>query len=249
MFAQESFLISGIIKDKKGETLPGAGIFVSGYKNATVSNNNGEYSLKLNPGNYDLLIKMIGFKSVNQQVVVSDKNIVLHVELLENVIQLNEVVVKPDLNRENNLKTFTDFFIGQTPNALQCKIINPDVLYLDYDQQNGILTGHCDEFLNIENKALGYKIKYLIKDFEYNMKNKIIFYQGSPYYEDLKASKSKKKQWAKKRLEAYNGSAQHFFRSLYAGNSNSEGFLIHKLIKSENAQRPPDNLIKMNIIR
>ena len=54
---------------------------------------------------------MVGFKSVNKQVVVSDKDIILNVELIENVIQLNEVVVKPDLNRENNLKTFTDFFI------------------------------------------------------------------------------------------------------------------------------------------
>lgn len=247
--AQDTYTISGVIKDKKGETLPGAGIFVSGYKNATVSNNGGEYSLKLNPGNYDILIKMVGFKSINKQVVVSDKNIVLNVELLENVIQLNEVIIKPDLNREYNLKTFTDFFIGQTPNALQCKIINPDVLYLDFDQQNRILTGNCDEFLVIENKALGYKIKYLIKDFEYNMKNKIIFYQGSPYYEDLPASKGKKKQWAKKRLEAYNGSPQHFFRSLYAGNSNSEGFLMHKLIKTDNLQRPPDSLIKANIRR
>ncbi len=245
--AQYNFTISGIIKDKKGETLPGAGIFVSGYKNATLSNSNGEYSLKLNPGNYDILIKMIGFKTVNQQVVVSDKNIILQVELIENTIQLNEVVVKPDLNRENNLKTFTDFFIGLTPNAVQCKIINPDVLYLDYDQQNRTLNANCDEFLIIENKALGYKIKYLIKEFEYDMASKIIFYQGSPYYEDLPASKSKKKLWVKKRLEAYHGSPQHFFRSLYARNSSSEGFLMNKLIKTQNTQRPTDSLIKAKI--
>lgn len=247
--AQESLTVSGVIKDKKGETLPGAGIFVSGYKIATSSNNNGEYSLKLNPGNYELLIKMVGFKSINQQVVVSDKNIILNVILVENAIQLNEVVVKPDLNREYNLKTFTDFFIGQTPNSLQCKILNPDVLYINYDPQYRVLTASCDEFLIIENKALGYKIKYLIKEFEYDMINKIIFYQGSPYYEDLPASDSKKKQWAKRRLEAYNGSPQHFFRSLYAGNSSSEGFLLHKLIKSENTQRPPDSLIKANVYK
>ena len=249
ILAQENYTVSGVIKDKKGETLPGAGVFVSGYKIATLSNNNGEYSLKLNPGNYELLIKMVGFKSVNQQVVVSDKDIILNVELVENVIQLNEVVVKPDLNRENNLKTFTDFFIGQTPNSLQCKILNPDVLYINYEQQNQVLTAYCDEFLIIENKALGYKIKYLIKEFEYDMANRIIFYQGSPYYEDLPASISKKKLWAKRRLEAYNGSSQHFFRSLYKGNSNSEGYQLHKLIKQVNTQRPPDSLIKANIKR
>ena len=245
--AQESLIVSGSIKDNKGETLPGVGIFVSGYKNATSSNTNGDFSLKLNPGNYELLIKMVGFKSAVQQVIVSDKNINLNITLVENTIQLNEVVVKPDLNRENNLKTFTEFFIGKTPNAEQCKIINPDVLYLNFDQQSRILTASCDEFLLIENKALGYKIKYLIKEFEYDLNNKIIFYQGSPYYEDISASDRKKKLWAKKRLEAYNGSPQHFFRSLYEGTSNKEGFVIHKLIKQKNAQRPPDSLIKAKI--
>ncbi|TKB95164.1 carboxypeptidase-like regulatory domain-containing protein [Pedobacter cryophilus] len=248
-YAQENFTISGIVKDKQGESLPGAGIFVSGYKNATISNNNGEFSLKLNPGNYELLVKMVGFKSGIFQVIVSDKNIGLNITLVENTIQLNEVVVKPDLNREYNLKTFTEFFIGKTPNAAQCKIINPDVLYLNFDQQSRTLTASCDEFLLIENKALGYKIKYLIKEFEYDMVNRIIFYQGSPYYEDLPASDSKKKQWAKKRLEAYNGSPQHFFRSLYEENSIKEGFVIHKLIKHINTQRPPDSLIKANIRR
>ena len=249
ILAQESYTVSGIIKDKKGETLPGAGVFVSGYKIATLSNNNGEFSLKLKPGNYELLIKMVGFKSVNKQVVVSDKDITINVELIVNVIRLNEVVVKPDLNRENNLKTFTNFFIGQTPNSFQCKILNPDVLYINYDQQNQVLTAYCDEFLIIENKALGYKIKYLIKEFECDMVSRIIFYQGSPYYEDLPASNSKKKLWAKKRLEAYNGSSQHFFRSLYTGNSISEGYQLHKLIKQANTQRPPDSLIKANIKR
>ena len=247
--AQENFTISGIVKDKQGETLPGAGIFVSGYKNATVSNNNGEFSLKLYPGNYELLVKMVGFKSGIFQVIVSDKNIGLNINLTENTIQLNEVVVKPDLNRENNLKTFTDYFIGSTPNAALCKIINPDVLFLNYDQQSKTLTASCDDFLIIENKALGYKIKYLIKEFEYNFANRIIFYQGSPYYEDLPATKSKKKKWDKKRVEAFNGSPQHFFRSLYQGNSSKDGFLIHKLIKQENSQRPSDSLIKANIKR
>jgi hypothetical protein len=241
--------VNGLIKDNKGETLPGAGIFVSGYKNATSSNSNGQFSLKFNPGNYELLIKMVGFKSAVQQVTVSDKNVNLNITLAENTIQLNEVVVKPDLNRENNLKTFTEFFIGKTPNAEQCKIINPDVLYLNFDQKSRTLTASCDEFLLIENKALGYKIKYLIKEFEYDLNNKIIFYQGSPYYEDLPASDRKKKLWAKKRLEAYNGSPQHFFRSLYEGNSNTEGFVMHKLMKHTNAQRPPDSLIKANIRR
>ena len=44
----QQFTLSGSIKDKRGEALPGTGIFVSGYKIATVADNNGEYQLPLN---------------------------------------------------------------------------------------------------------------------------------------------------------------------------------------------------------
>ncbi|RZL27648.1 MAG: carboxypeptidase-like regulatory domain-containing protein, partial [Pedobacter sp.] len=61
-FAQTSFNLSGTVKDKRGEVLPGAGIFVSGYKIATVADNNGKYTLPLKPGNYDILFQLIGYK-------------------------------------------------------------------------------------------------------------------------------------------------------------------------------------------
>jgi protocatechuate 3,4-dioxygenase beta subunit len=53
-FAQQSYTLSGLVKDKRGEPLPGAGVYVSGYKIATVTNNNGTYTLPLKPGNYDI---------------------------------------------------------------------------------------------------------------------------------------------------------------------------------------------------
>ncbi|PWS30731.1 carboxypeptidase-like regulatory domain-containing protein [Pedobacter paludis] len=248
-FAQQSFNLSGYVRDKKGEVLPGTGIYVSGYKIATATNNDGSYILNLKQGNYDILVQLIGFKAVNKNIVITDKSVKLDFVLEESVTQLAEVTIKPDPNRENYINLFKSYFIGTTPNAESCKILNPQVLRIDYNKEAGLLNVKTDEFLIIENKALGYKIKYLINDFLYDYNSRIIYYEGYPTYEDLPGSSGKKKKWAEKRLEAYNGSAQHFFTSLFNNNSFEEGFVINKLIRKPNPERPPDSTIRANIKR
>ncbi|RNL51706.1 carboxypeptidase-like regulatory domain-containing protein [Pedobacter jejuensis] len=249
VFSQQSFNLSGIVKDKRGDGLPGAGVYVSGYKIATVTDNNGRYSLKLKPGNYDILIQIIGYKALNKNIIVDDKAITLDALLEEDAVQLNEVTIKPDPNREGYIRMFFDFFVGTTPNAAQCKIINPNVLIIDYSTDDSKLTVKTNQFLIIENQALGYRIKYMLNNFEFDNKSRIIYYEGYPYYEDLKGSKGKIKRWATKRAEAYSGSTQHFFSSLYAGKSKEEGFIMNKLIKQVDKTRPADSVIKSNIQR
>ncbi|WP_145860434.1 carboxypeptidase-like regulatory domain-containing protein [Pedobacter suwonensis] len=248
-FAQQNYVLSGTVKDKRGEVLPGAGVYVSGYKMATVTDNNGNYTLPLKPGNYDILVQLIGYKTVNKSIIIADKAIKLDLVLEESITQLSEVTIKPDPDRAHYIAMFKDFFIGTTPNAQQCKMINPNVLLVDYDRDEAKLTVKTNQFLIIENQALGYRIKYLVNNFEYSSRTKIIYYEGFPYYEDLKGSARKKKIWAKKRLTAYLGSPQHFFTSLYNGRATEEGFIINKLITQPNRDKPADSIINANIKR
>ncbi|MFD2286523.1 carboxypeptidase-like regulatory domain-containing protein [Pedobacter petrophilus] len=247
-FSQQ-FTLSGTIKDGRGEALPGAGIYVSGYQIATVSDNDGKFNLRLNPGNYDLLIQLIGFTPLNKNVVIADKSININLTLTESVTQLAEVTIKPDPNREHYINMFKDFFIGTTPNSKQCRLLNPNVLMVDYDKDESVLTVKTNQFLIIENKALGYNIKYLLNLFQFEGKSRIIYYEGFPYFEDLNGSARQKKNWEKKRLSAYLGSPQHFFKSLYRKKATEEGFIINKMVMQPNANRPPDSLIKANINR
>lgn len=248
-FAQQSYILSGTIKDKRGEGLPGAGVYISGYKIATVTDNDGKYTLPLKPGNYDILVQLIGYKALNKNVVVSDKAVKLDLILDESITQLAEVTIKPDPNREHYINMFKDFFIGTTPNAEQCKLINPNVLIIDYDKETAKLTVKTTQFLMVENKALGYRIKYLLNNFEYDGRTRIIYYEGFPYYEDLKGSARRKKIWEQKRITAYLGSSQHFFTSLFNRRATEEGFIINKLITKENPDKPSDSIINANIKR
>jgi len=242
--------ISGVVKDKRGETLPGAGVYLSGYKTATVTNMDGKYVLaNLKPGNYDILVEMMGYLPYTKNVIIADKAMTIDIVLSENTIQLQEVVIRVDPNRQGYIDLFKEFFIGKTPNAQKCKLLNPQALSVDYDDKAKTLTVKSNEFLVIENKALGYRLKYMLQFFEYNYQTRIVYYAGLPNFEELKGSASKKRQWIKNREVAYYGSSQHFFKSLYQGRSKEEGFVINKLIKLENSSRPPDSLINAEIAK
>jgi len=246
-FSQNTFSISGKVKDKQGG-LPGAGVYLSGYKIATVADNNGNFSLpNLKPGSYDLLVQMVGYLPFSKSVIISDKSIQLDLLLNENTVQLNEVTIKADPNRAKYIKQFTEYFIGITPNSKQCKILNPQVLNVDFDVTKSLLTVKTTEFLIVENKALGYRLKYMLDYFEYNSRTRIIYFSGHPFFEELKASAAKKKKYIDAREIAYYGSSQHFFRSLYEGRSKEEGFLINKIIKIPNPNRYPEEVINQNL--
>jgi hypothetical protein len=248
-FAQGSFSISGTVRDDK-ETIPGAAIYLSGTKISTVTNNEGKFTLsKLPAGNYDVLIQVVGYLPYSKSITITDKPVYIDATLKANTVTLNEVVIKPDPDRLYYISIFKDYFLGKTPNAQDCKILNSDVLIIDYDKRNRVLSVSSNEFLIIENKALGYRIKYLLKYFEYDYKTHIMFYAGYPFFEEMKGSKSKLKRWSRNRHIAYFGSWQHFFKSLFKGNTVQEGFIIHKLITIPNKNRQPDSLISFNIKR
>ena len=74
-FTQDKFTISGTLKDQaNGETLLGATIFLKGTSIGTTTNEYGFYSLNAPKGNYTLVISYLGYKTIEEAIVL-DKNI------------------------------------------------------------------------------------------------------------------------------------------------------------------------------
>lgn len=245
--AQQSFTISGIVRDQK-ETLPGVAIYLSGYQQATVTNNEGKFVLSnLKPGNYDIMVQLMGYQPVSKNVVISDRSVVIDVTLNENTTLLKEVVVRADPNREYYINLFKQYFIGISPNAQNCRILNISVISAWEDKSERMLRVSASDLIIIENQSLGYRIKYLLNTFEYDYKNKMIFFAGLPTFEEIKAGKAKQKRWEKKREIAYRGSSQHFYKALYENRLAEEQFALYKLIAVKNDQKLPDSLIKAKV--
>lgn len=240
--------ISGMIKDRKGQPLPGASVYLSHHKIGVSADNKGRFLIAdLNPGSYTVLVQMIGYLPASQNVMLSIKSTDFDLVMEESVSVLKEVIIRPDPYRARRLRAFKEAFLGTSKNAKSCRILNEEALLFDYDPNSHTLMASANEFITIENKALGYRIHYLLQYFQKDEETNYVHYYGYPYFEELEKDSLRRKKYNEKRRLAYVGSPQHFFTSLYRGTSKAEGFLINKMVKAPNVKRPMDAVIDKRI--
>ena len=228
--AQTNFTISGTVADEKGAPLKGATVFISDSKIITATDGAGRFTLaNLQPGSFRLSVTTVGYATYNKSILIRDKTVEINIVLKVKPIILNEVVIGKGKSRDDYYELFKDSFLGTTYNADQCVILNPKVLNFSTNKKD--LMADADEFLIIENNSLGYRIRYLLKAFKYNLISTITSYDGDASFEELEGTEAQKKEWANNRLEAYNGSLMHFLRSVYANSSLKQGFMVHQVLK------------------
>jgi hypothetical protein len=247
LFAQT---ITGKVVSKNGKkAVPDASVFLSNASVGSKTADDGSFILNnIKNGQYDLVVSCIGFETYHQSVMINNDGINLPViELSPKTTVLQEVKILFDGSRDRYVKIFTEEFLGRSENAAECKLINPELLDLDFDKRTGKLTASTTDFLIIENQALGYRIKYLLKSFTRDPTRGYIAYQGSSIFEPLTGKESQQKRWQKARIKAYRGSDMHFLRACIAQQVDEEGFTVRRLIRKSNADRPPDSLIKAKL--
>ena len=206
----------------------------------------GSFTLgNVKPGQYDLVVSILGYETYHQTVTVVNANLSLAlIGLLPKSIALHEVDIKPDPNWARNYEVFKEEFLGSASAAKMCKIRNPQVIDLRYDAKEKTLSAASDEFIEIENKALGYKIKYLLSMFSKDYEKGMLYYEGAVLFEGLKGGAGQQKRWQKAREKAYYGSVAHFLKSSLHQQSTEQGFKALQLIRKPNVQRPPEELIQ-----
>lgn len=108
---------------------------------------------------------------------------------------------------------------------------------LSFSHQGNTLQAAAQEPLLIENRALGYRIKFQLEHFAYTDSSSLLSYQGDPVFEPLTpANEQEVKRWQANRQKAYEGSIMHFGRALYRHQLAQEGFTIQKVIEQKNAK-------------
>jgi hypothetical protein len=232
IYAQNVYTISGTVKNAKGEPIESATIFLAGSEKVTPTNAQGRFSFKnVSPGTYQVVVNMLGYTSIKQNVILKSQSETLDLTLSEKQILINEVIIGDKSARLTHLNTFIKYFMGQSANAKACKILNPEII--EFSTSNGFLKATTDDFLIIENNNLGYKIKYLLNNFQFNEVQHITYYGGDCIFEPMQGTPTQQAVWDKNRKLAYEGSLMHYLRSLYAGTSRKEGFLVYDLWSDE----------------
>jgi ribosomal protein S9 len=86
-------LISGTIRQKNGQPLAFASVLIKGNSKGTTANSKGFYSLNLESGTYVLVVKHIGYQSIEKSIKVISVDQVLDFEMQEQHYDLKEVIV------------------------------------------------------------------------------------------------------------------------------------------------------------
>ncbi len=240
--------ISGTVlnqADKKG--IANASVFLNNATIGTTSDTSGHFVLSIGkPGKYELVISAVGFERYHEAIITSNDPVDLgKIELPARPIALQEVHINSgrNANWQRNYQWFKDAFLGTTSLAEDCKIVNPDVLGFIYRSKTDSLMVRADDFLIIENNALGYRVKYLINYFVRCESGRKIRYEGFVLFENMKGTPRQEKTWLNKRRQAYEGSAMHFFRTAISNRLKEDGFQVFQEAIYANPERPTDSLI------
>jgi hypothetical protein len=247
-YSQTTTISGKVTTSVSHEGIGKVSVFLSNSSYGTESAEDGSFTLAgVKPGQYDLVASYVGFEEYKQTILVGRDPISINIPLLPKVNQLRGVVITTNADWKKNWEAFRNAFIGTSANAKDCVVVNPHVVSLVNSARRHTLEGWADDFLIVENHALGYRVKFLIDTFSNNGLTGIISWEGKAVFEELKGSAEQKKIWKKKREDTYYGSSRHFFRSLYLDKLNEEGFIMKKLHRELNPERPQEAIILQKI--
>lgn len=236
--------IKGTVYYEKGP-LENVAVYLNNTMLGTTTNADGEFSIPVKEGQYELIVSYLGYKKINYSLNTTTYTKPLVFALEENQNVLDEIIIKKTVYDDEwkyNLASFKKHFIGTTELSIDCKILNPEVLHFEYNAKENILTAFARKPLQLKHKNLGYLITYELESFVRN-KN-YITYLGYSRYQELKGGKRKQKRWKKNRLKAYNGSVTHFLKSLLNDTFTNEGFIVNQFKRVPNPERPSEDDIK-----
>jgi hypothetical protein len=223
------------LQDKK--PIANASVFLSNATAGAKTNDDGTYTIaNVRGGQYELVVSMVGYANYRQSIMVNNDINLPDIEIISKAIELREVRIHPDKNWALHYDMFRREFLGESENAKQCKILNPKVLDFSYDKVTSELTASSSDFVDVENKALGYKVRYLLANFTKNYSAGYLYYDGSALFENLKGNRSQLKKWQKNRQNTYEGSSMHFLRTVIANQLQQEVFKVLRLTRKLNPQ-------------
>jgi Family of unknown function (DUF5686)/CarboxypepD_reg-like domain len=95
--------VTGVITDNDGKILPYSSIFVKGTSKGINANNEGKYSLYLEPGQYTLICQHVGYKREEKVITVTTENMQADFSLKLQEVTMSEVILTTGNNPANEI--------------------------------------------------------------------------------------------------------------------------------------------------
>ena len=232
--AQAQGRLSGVVQDSAThQPLAFASVFLANTTLGATTTEQGQFEFaKVPAGTYDVVGSYVGYRLGKQTVTITNPKAPQQVTLLLGSAgpTLGEVVVAAPPHRPEDYQKFSDLFLGLSTFSRQCEITNPKDIVVYVNDSTKELTASARNFVQVENQALGYRLKYYGMFFTYNPDTEFLGFSGQPVFEEMTPrDAAQQQQWAANRAAAYAGSFAHFLRSVYANRLRANGFLTQQV--------------------
>ncbi|MBZ5857894.1 carboxypeptidase-like regulatory domain-containing protein [Flavihumibacter profundi] len=233
IFAQEQFTVTGKVTDAAThQALSGASVFCQNTTFGVITNADGEFTIRLPKGGYDLAVSYTGYQSAEMRINSNTTDPLL-LELKAKDKSMDAVTVAGSNEVKDGWTKYGDFFkeqfFGTTANAEQCELLNPEALRFFYSKKRNRLKILVREDLQFINHALGYKVRYQLDSMTYEYATQISTYTGYPFFETLSGTTEEDAKWKVNRNKAYRGSKLHFMKSWYDSTIQQQGFALERV--------------------
>jgi hypothetical protein len=217
------------------KAIPVANVYLSNTSIGTITAEDGSFSISHFPqGRFELVISCIGYEAYTVVAQSGKLPASLEVFLVPKIVELKEVIVAPYEKNgwEQWGRFFIDNFIGTSSNALDCRLLNKESIKFRLNRKLNTLQAFADEPLQIENKGLGYKLRYDLVKFEYDFNTRVVYFQGYPFFTEMESDRpAQNRRWERNREDTYLGSLLHFMRSLFRNRLLEQKFEVRRLFK------------------
>jgi len=225
--------ISGKVVERNQTPIPFANVFINNTRIGTTTDIDGNYTIKIPNGiqKVDLITSFIGYESYHKTLIKGNsiqQNLII---VLEIGVELNEVKVIGQHDRQwrRKWKLFSRGLLGESNFFKDCKILNPEIIKLDYND-NKKLIATASEPIMIQNDAFGLKIAFQMEKFETDGLQ--TYLAGFKFFTNLDSiSAETSKKWSKNRKKAYVNSFRNFLVSLSQRKLKENGFEIFKILR------------------
>ncbi len=234
IFSQNTnWQISGKVIDKSKIAVPFANVYVNNTSIGTTTDQNGVFSLNI-PARFqkiDLVISFVGYETLKKTIFKTDKKNQNITFILANGIELKEVkvVAQHDKEWQKKWRVFTRGLLGDSEFFKDSKILNPEVITLIYEHKSKKVIATASEPLIIQNDAFGLKVRFQMDKFESDGEK--TYFSGLKYFEkQIPASPQEQKTWEKHKKKSYSDSFRNFLVALKDNKVNENGFAIFKVL-------------------
>lgn len=229
--AQTSTITGRVVDAETSEPLPRTHVFISRSMKGTTTDTTGRFRLEgIPPGSKRLYVSRLGHENEAIDLQLKpNRTLTFTFRLEREVLEGPAVTVSGKRDEEwyERLRRFKRLFIGESERARQCTLVNPKVLRFE-TKWWGKFEASAQKPLIIQNRALGYRLTYFLKEFE--ERGTIVRWDGEPLFEPLTPRDSlQAARWRKNRLRAYRGSLRHFLRALLDDRLEEEQFDVYRI--------------------